>query len=97
MKFHKFCVFLLKLDNYFHEGCIHYPKYSLLFSDKLYLFVLEKFTVIGSLLKTSLNAIVKCMLSFLQKNNIKLELVDESYTKLRGEISGPPDTPYEGS
>ncbi|XP_065058818.1 ubiquitin-conjugating enzyme E2-22 kDa-like [Rhopilema esculentum] len=31
-----------------------------------------------------------------QKNNIKLELVDDTYTKLRGEISGPPDTPYEG-
>jgi len=31
-----------------------------------------------------------------QKNNIKLELVDDTYTKLRGEIAGPPDTPYEG-
>ena len=38
------------------------------------------------------------MASFLQaqKNNIKLELVDDTYTKLRGEIAGPPDTPYEG-
>ncbi|XP_047131112.1 NACHT, LRR and PYD domains-containing protein 13 [Hydra vulgaris] len=30
------------------------------------------------------------------KNNIKLELVDgASFTKLKGEIVGPPDTPYE--
>ncbi|XP_050301759.1 ubiquitin-conjugating enzyme E2-22 kDa isoform X2 [Anthonomus grandis grandis] len=27
---------------------------------------------------------------------IKLELVDSNYTELRGEIAGPPDTPYEG-
>ena len=31
-----------------------------------------------------------------QRNNIKVELVDDTYTRLRGEISGPPDTPYEG-
>jgi len=29
-------------------------------------------------------------------SHIKLELVDGSYTDLRGEIAGPPDTPYEG-
>merc|ERR1712025_220933 len=29
------------------------------------------------------------------KNNIKLELVDGSYSCLRGQILGPPDTPYE--
>ncbi|XP_041447739.1 ubiquitin-conjugating enzyme E2-22 kDa-like [Drosophila obscura] len=27
---------------------------------------------------------------------IKLELVNDCWTELRGEISGPPDTPYEG-
>lgn len=27
---------------------------------------------------------------------IKLELVDNNYTELRGEIAGPPDTAYEG-
>ncbi|KAL1518179.1 hypothetical protein ABEB36_001841 [Hypothenemus hampei] len=27
---------------------------------------------------------------------IKLELVDDNYTELRGEIAGPPDTAYEG-
>jgi len=27
---------------------------------------------------------------------IKVELVDNNYSELRGEISGPPDTPYEG-
>ncbi|BES98866.1 ubiquitin-conjugating enzyme [Nesidiocoris tenuis] len=27
---------------------------------------------------------------------IKVELVGDSYTELRGEIGGPPDTPYEG-
>ncbi|XP_030766114.1 ubiquitin-conjugating enzyme E2-22 kDa [Sitophilus oryzae] len=27
---------------------------------------------------------------------IKLELVDNNYTELKGEIAGPPDTPYEG-
>ncbi|XP_018333016.1 ubiquitin-conjugating enzyme E2-22 kDa [Agrilus planipennis] len=27
---------------------------------------------------------------------IKLELVNDSFTELKGEIAGPPDTPYEG-
>lgn len=27
---------------------------------------------------------------------IKLELVDNNYTELRGEIAGPPETAYEG-
>lgn len=27
---------------------------------------------------------------------IKVELVNDNYTELRGEIGGPPDTPYEG-
>ena len=27
---------------------------------------------------------------------IKVELVDDTFTTLRGEIQGPPDTPYEG-
>uniref|UniRef100_S4RX81 Ubiquitin-conjugating enzyme E2 K n=1 Tax=Petromyzon marinus TaxID=7757 RepID=S4RX81_PETMA len=30
------------------------------------------------------------------KSQIKVELVDENFTELRGEIAGPPDTPYEG-
>ncbi|ELU15540.1 hypothetical protein CAPTEDRAFT_150271 [Capitella teleta] len=30
------------------------------------------------------------------KCHIKVELVDDSFTSLRGEILGPPDTPYEG-
>ncbi|XP_057302105.1 ubiquitin-conjugating enzyme E2-22 kDa-like [Hydractinia symbiolongicarpus] len=30
------------------------------------------------------------------KNNIRLELIDGSFSKLKGEIMGPPDTPYEG-
>ncbi|KAM4049506.1 ubiquitin-conjugating enzyme E2 K [Anomaloglossus baeobatrachus] len=30
------------------------------------------------------------------KNQIKVELVDENFSELRGEIAGPPDTPYEG-
>ena len=29
------------------------------------------------------------------KNNIKLELVDGNYSRLRGQIMGPPDTPYQ--
>jgi len=29
-------------------------------------------------------------------NTIKLDLVDNNYSKLNGRISGPPDTPYEG-
>ena len=28
--------------------------------------------------------------------NIKVELVNDNFTELRGEIGGPPDTPYEG-
>lgn len=31
------------------------------------------------------------------KCHIKLELKNESFTELRGEIAGPPDTPYEGA
>uniref|UniRef100_A0A8D8R3E4 E2 ubiquitin-conjugating enzyme n=1 Tax=Cacopsylla melanoneura TaxID=428564 RepID=A0A8D8R3E4_9HEMI len=27
---------------------------------------------------------------------IKLELIDDNYSELKGEIAGPPDTPYEG-
>lgn len=27
---------------------------------------------------------------------IKVELVNDNYTELKGEIAGPPDTPYEG-
>lgn len=27
---------------------------------------------------------------------IKVELLNNSYTELKGEIAGPPDTPYEG-
>jgi len=30
------------------------------------------------------------------KCKIKLELVNDSFTDLKGEIGGPPDTPYEG-
>lgn len=28
--------------------------------------------------------------------HIKVELTNDSFTELRGEIAGPPDTPYEG-
>lgn len=28
--------------------------------------------------------------------DIKLELVNDCWTELQGEIAGPPDTPYEG-
>lgn len=28
--------------------------------------------------------------------HIKVELKNDSFTELRGEIAGPPDTPYEG-
>ncbi|XP_050075607.1 ubiquitin-conjugating enzyme E2-22 kDa [Anopheles maculipalpis] len=28
--------------------------------------------------------------------SIKLEMVNDNFTELRGEIAGPPDTPYEG-
>lgn len=27
---------------------------------------------------------------------IRIELVNDSWSELRGEIAGPPDTPYEG-
>lgn len=30
------------------------------------------------------------------KCSIKVELVNDSYSELRGEIAGPPDTPYQG-
>lgn len=31
------------------------------------------------------------------KCHIKLDLKNDSFTELRGEIAGPPDTPYEGA
>ncbi|XP_067387301.1 ubiquitin-conjugating enzyme E2 K isoform X2 [Emydura macquarii macquarii] len=37
-----------------------------------------------------------CLVSETSKNQIKVDLVDENFTELRGEIAGPPDTPYEG-
>lgn len=30
------------------------------------------------------------------KNQIRVELINEDFCHLRGEITGPPDTPYEG-
>ncbi|XP_035681093.1 ubiquitin-conjugating enzyme E2 K-like [Branchiostoma floridae] len=30
------------------------------------------------------------------KCNIRVELIDDNFTELRGEIAGPPETPYEG-
>lgn len=38
------------------------------------------------------------MLLFFQivQCSIKIELINDSWTELRGEIAGPPDTPYEG-
>jgi len=30
------------------------------------------------------------------KCHIKLELKNDEYTELKGEIAGPPDTPYDG-
>ncbi|KAM9028184.1 ubiquitin-conjugating enzyme E2 K isoform 4-T4 [Ara ararauna] len=38
----------------------------------------------------------KCTSPKTSKNQIKVDLVDENFTELRGEIAGPPDTPYEG-
>jgi ubiquitin-conjugating enzyme (huntingtin interacting protein 2) len=32
----------------------------------------------------------------LAKCSIKVDLIGDSYTELKGEIAGPPDTPYEG-
>ena len=32
-----------------------------------------------------------------ERCHIKVELKDDSYTELSGEIAGPPDTPYEGA
>lgn len=31
------------------------------------------------------------------RNQIKVEMVGDNFTDLRGEIAGPPDTPYEGT
>lgn len=30
------------------------------------------------------------------KCSIRVELLDDNYSELKGEIAGPPDTPYEG-
>lgn len=44
-----------------------------------------------SLLNTVWNGILQ-----VAKCAIRVELVDDNYTELKGEIAGPPDTPYEG-
>lgn len=40
----------------------------------------------------------KSIITVLQvaKCAIKVELVNDNYTELKGEIAGPPETPYEG-
>lgn len=47
-----------------------------------------------------MNNVTHCVLicpnSQTSKNQIKVELVGDNFTELRGEIAGPPDTPYEG-
>ena len=40
--------------------------------------------------------LLSLILSQSNKNLIKLELVNDSFTELSGEITGPPDTPYNG-
>lgn len=37
-----------------------------------------------------------CVILKVAKCAIKVELVNDNYTELKGEIAGPPDTPYEG-
>jgi len=32
----------------------------------------------------------------LEQNGVKIEMIDDSLSKLKGTIKGPPDTPYEG-
>lgn len=39
---------------------------------------------------------VLCIFYQLAKCSIKVDLIGDSYTELKGEIAGPPDTPYEG-
>lgn len=43
-----------------------------------------------------INASLPFSLLQTSKNQIKVDLVDENFTELKGEIAGPPDTPYEG-
>ncbi|KAI5701647.1 hypothetical protein M8J75_011693 [Diaphorina citri] len=43
----------------------------------------------------SYNVLTICS-QYVAKCAIKLELIDDNYTELKGEIAGPPDTPYEG-
>uniref|UniRef100_A0A8C5S0U5 Ubiquitin conjugating enzyme E2 K n=1 Tax=Laticauda laticaudata TaxID=8630 RepID=A0A8C5S0U5_LATLA len=42
------------------------------------------------------NWVFFCFIFKTNKNQIKVDLVDENFTELKGEIAGPPDTPYEG-
>lgn len=39
--------------------------------------------------------LTQCLFQIVQCS-IKIELINDSWTELRGEIAGPPDTPYEG-
>lgn len=39
--------------------------------------------------------LAQCLFQIVQCS-IKIELINDSWTELRGEIAGPPDTPYEG-
>lgn len=48
-------------------------------------------------LVTTLKCVSVCPNPQTSKNQIKVDLVNENFTELRGEIAGPPDTPYEGT
>ena len=48
-----------------------------------------------ALISFTINILIHFILQ-VAKCHIKVELVDDTFTILRGEIQGPPDTPYEG-
>ncbi|XP_014485113.1 PREDICTED: ubiquitin-conjugating enzyme E2-22 kDa isoform X2 [Dinoponera quadriceps] len=50
--------------------------------------IIRHVPLLPSVVSISLKRVAKCA--------IKVELVNDSLTELKGEIAGPPDTPYEG-
>lgn len=57
-----------------------------------------KYLILGEICMSNayLRLFVSLFIFKTSKNQIKVDLVDENFTELRGEIAGPPDTPYEG-
>ena len=57
----------------------------------------QRFRLVSVCLVEIMPVMSVCNVGQVAKCHIKLELKNESFTELQGEIAGPPDTPYEGA